>query len=94
MVVHSRSHLRLCLTYELNSLYAMAKKTKYSPVLSMLTHWQSLVFAQIPIDITSLLTCIATYVGVLTNAQLAYLPMMEEYQTVIGVEHFVLGHMM
>ncbi|KAG2579232.1 hypothetical protein PVAP13_6NG245709, partial [Panicum virgatum] len=94
MVVHSRSDLRLCFSYELQCLYALAKKIKYSPVLSMLTHWQNMITAKTPIDITSLVTRVATYVGALNNAQLTYLPMTEEYQTVIGLEHFIQGHML
>jgi hypothetical protein len=47
-----------------------------------------------PIDITSLVTRIARYVGVLENAQVTYLPMIDEYRTFIGLDHFVHAHMM
>ena len=47
-----------------------------------------------PIDITSLLTRIARYVGVLENVQVTYLPSTEEYQTIVGLDYFVHAHMM
>ena len=47
-----------------------------------------------PIDITSLVTRIARYVSVLENAQVTYLPTMDEYRTFIGLDHFVHAHMM
>ena len=47
-----------------------------------------------PIDITSLVTRIAWYVGVLENAQVTYLPATDEYRTFIGLDHFVHAHMM
>ena len=47
-----------------------------------------------PIDITSLVTRIAWYVGVLENAQFKYLPAMDEYRIFIGLDHFIHAHMM
>jgi len=47
-----------------------------------------------PIEITSRVTRIAQYVGVLENAQVAYLPAMDEYRTFISLDHFVHAHMM
>jgi len=47
-----------------------------------------------PIEITSRVTRIAQYVGVLENAQVTYLPAMDEYRTFIGLDHFVHAHMM
>ena len=47
-----------------------------------------------PIDITSLVTCIARFVGVLEKAQVTYLPATDEYRTFIGLDHFVHAHMM
>ena len=60
-------------------LYAMAKKICYSPVMDMVAHWQKMITCKSPIDITSLVTHIAQYVGVLENAQVTYLPMTDEY---------------
>ncbi|RLM73757.1 hypothetical protein C2845_PM15G04600 [Panicum miliaceum] len=94
MVVHPRSNLRLCSLSELQYLFAMAKKIKLSPVMSMLAHWQKMIAGRSPIDITTLITRIATHVKVLDNAQVTYLPWEDEYQLKVGVDHFVQGHMM
>jgi hypothetical protein len=75
MVVHPHSDLRLCSLLELQCLFAMAKKIKFSPVMSMLAHWQKMVVVRAPIYITSLVTRIATHVGALDNAQVTYLPL-------------------
>ncbi|RLN27974.1 hypothetical protein C2845_PM05G21730 [Panicum miliaceum] len=94
MVVHPRSDLRLCSLPELQYLFAMAKKIKLSPVMSMLAHWQKMIAGRSPIDITTLVTRIATHVKELDNAQVTYLPWGEEYQLRVGIEHFVQGYMM
>ena len=39
MVVHPHTDLRLCSLPELQCLYAMANKFRFSPVRSMLAHW-------------------------------------------------------
>jgi hypothetical protein len=52
----------------------MEKKIRYSPVMGMVAHWQKMITCKSPIDITSLVTHIAWYVGVLENAQVTYLP--------------------
>jgi hypothetical protein len=72
----------------------MAKKIKFSPIMSMLAHWQKMIAGKSSIDITSLVTRIATHIGALHNAQVTYLPLMEVYQYRVGLEHFVQGHMM
>ena len=79
MVVFSRSDLKLCSSSELMCLYAMEKKIRYSPVMGMVAYWQKMITCKSPIDITSLVTRIARYVGVLENAQVTYLPTMDEY---------------
>jgi len=94
MVVFCRADFRLCSSSEIMCLYAMAKKIRYSPVMGMVAHWQKMITCKSPIDITSLVTCIARYVGVLENAQVTYLPAMDEYRTFIGLDHFVHAHMM
>ncbi|RLN04650.1 hypothetical protein C2845_PM13G08660 [Panicum miliaceum] len=94
MVVHPRSDLRLCSFPELQYLFAMAKRIKLSPVMSMLSHWQKMIADRSPIDITMLVTRIAAHVKALDNAQVTYLPWEEDYQLKVGVEHFVQGHMM
>ena len=86
MVVFSRADLRLCSSSELMCLFAMAKKIRYSPVMGMVAHWQKMITCKSPIDITSLVTCIARFVGVLENAQVTYLPKTDEYRTFIGLD--------
>jgi hypothetical protein len=75
-------------------LFAMAKKICYSPVMGMIAHWQKMITSKSPIDITSLVTRIARYVAILKNAQVTYLPATDEYQTFIGLDHFVHAHML
>ncbi|RLN22917.1 hypothetical protein C2845_PM07G12380 [Panicum miliaceum] len=60
----------------------------------MLAHWQKIIASRSPIDITTLVMRIATYVKALDNAQVTSLPWVEEYQLKLGVEHFVQGHML
>jgi hypothetical protein len=76
------------------SLFARAKKIKFSPIMSMLPHWQKMIAGTGPIDITSLVTRIVAHVGALDNAQVTYLPLMETFQYRVGLENFVQGHMM
>jgi len=47
-----------------------------------------------PIHMTSLVTRIARYVGVMDNAEVTFMPETEAFRYVVGLEHFVLGHMM
>ncbi|RLM69115.1 hypothetical protein C2845_PM17G04510 [Panicum miliaceum] len=47
----------------------MAKKIKLSPIMSMIAHWQKMIASKSPIDITTLVTRIATHVKALDNAQ-------------------------
>ena len=53
-----------------------------------------MITSKSPIDITSLVTRIARYVSVLENAQVTYRPAIDEYRTLIGLDHFVHAHMM
>ena len=62
--------------------------------MSMVSHWQKMIMNKSLIDITSLVSRIARHVGVLENAQVTYLPSTEEYQTIIGLDHFIHAHMM
>ena len=47
-----------------------------------------------PIDMTSLVTRIARYVGVMDNAEVIFMPETEAFRYEVGLEHFVQGHMM
>jgi hypothetical protein len=94
MVVHPCSDLCLCSSLELQCLFAIASKVSYSPVMSMLAHWQKMITGKNPIDITSLVMHIAAHVGALENVKVTYLPSTEVYQLQVGLEHFVQGHLM
>jgi len=94
MVVHSRTDLRLCSLPELQCLYAMANKIRFSPVRSMLAHWQKMITAKGPIDITPLVTRVARYVKAMEGAEVTFFPESEAYRYEVSLEHFVQGHMM
>ena len=89
MVVHSCADLRLCSLPELQCLHAMANKICFSPIRSMLAHWQKMISGKSPINMTSLVTRIARYVGVMENAEVTFLPETEAYIYKVGLEHFV-----
>ena len=81
MVVHSRTDLCLCSLPELQCLYAMANKICFSPVRSMLAHWQKMITAK-------------RYVKAMEGAEVTFLPKTEACKYEVGLEHFVQGHMM
>ena len=60
----------------------------------MLAHLQKMITAKGPIDITPLVTRVARYVKVMEGAEVTFLPEMEAYKYVVGLELFVQGHMM
>jgi hypothetical protein len=72
----------------------MANKIRFSPVRSMLAHWQKMITGKSPIDITPLVTRVVRYVKVMDGAEVTFLPEMEAYRYEVGLEHFVQGHMM
>ena len=72
----------------------MAKQIRCSLVRSMLANWQKMISGKSPIDMTSLVTRIARYVGVMENAEVTFLPETEAFRYEVGLEHFVQGHMM
>jgi len=94
MVVHSRTDLRLCSLPELQCLYAMANKIRFSPIRSMLAHWQKMITAKGPIDITPLVTRVARYVKAMEGAEVTFFSEMEAYRYEVSLEHFVQGHIM
>ena len=74
IVVLPRNDTR-CVTIEnLKILYAMWRKQKYALVTAMLYHWMKLAWDENSISITSFVTRIASELGVLANAQVAFLP--------------------
>lgn len=94
MVIHPSHDLRLCNVPELQYLFAMVKKIKLSPVMSMVNHWIKMIKQQGPIEFCSLITRIAIHVGALDGATLMYLPDTQDTWPVIGSEHFIHAHML
>ena len=47
-----------------------------------------------PIDMTSLVTRIARYIGVMDNVEVTFMPETKAFRYEVGLEHFVQGHMM
>ena len=78
MVVFSQASLRLC-NLEAHVSVCYDKEDSLLTCMGMVEHWQKMITCKSPIDITSLVTHIAQYVGVLENAQVTYLPMTDEY---------------
>jgi len=72
----------------------MAKQICCSPVRIMLAHWQKMISGKSPIDMTSLVTRIERYIGVMENAEVTFMPETEAFRYEVGLEHFVQGHMM
>ena len=72
----------------------MANKIRFSPVRSMLAHWQKMITAKGPIDKTPLVTRVARYVKAMDGAEVTFLTETEAYRYEVGLEHFVQGHMM
>ena len=92
MARHGRApsaDLRLCSLLELQYLYTMAKQIRCSPVRTMLAHWQKMISGKSPIDMTSLVTRIARYIGVMDNAEVTFMPEIEAFRYEVGLEHFV-----
>ena len=92
--MHPRADLHLYSLSELQYLYVMANKIRFSPVRSMIAHWQKMISGKSTIDMTSLVTRIARYVKVMDGGEVTFLPEMEAYRFEVGLEHFVQGHMM
>ena len=59
----------------------------------MLALWQKMISGKSPIDMTSLITRIVRYIGVMGNAEVTFLPETEAFGYEVGLEHFVQGHM-
>ena len=67
----------------------MANMIHISPVGSMLSHWQKMISSKNLNDMTSLVTRIARYVGVLDNAEVIFMPETEAFRYEVGLDHFV-----
>jgi hypothetical protein len=71
---------------ELQCLFAIINKIKLAPIISMVEHWRTMATRTGKIEITSLVTRIATYLGMLVGAQVTYFDTPRE---TFDEEHFV-----
>ena len=76
-------------TKEVGRIHLLLPTLEYSTLVS-----SPVIPSLTPIDMTSLVTHIARYVGVMENAEVTFLPETEAYRYEVGLEHFVQGHMM
>ncbi|WVZ70531.1 hypothetical protein U9M48_019191 [Paspalum notatum var. saurae] len=74
MVVFPRDDTRCATIEDVRCLYAMWKKIKFAPTLSMIRHWQGLAQSGHIISITSFVTRIANGLRVLANAIVSFMP--------------------
>ncbi|XP_039787106.1 pre-mRNA-splicing factor cwc2-like [Panicum virgatum] len=58
----------------------MANKIRFSPVRSMLAHWQKMITGKSPIDKTPLVTHVARYVMAMEGTEVTFLPETEAYR--------------
>ena len=90
IVVLPRDDTRCVTIEDLKILYAMWRKQKYAPVTAMLYHWMKLVWDENSITTTSFVTRIASELGVLANAQVAFLP--PDTPNLVTESHFIREH--
>lgn len=90
MVVLPRDDTRCVTTDVLKILYAMWRRQKYALVTAILQHWMKLARDENSITITSFVTRIASSLGVLANAQVAFLP--TDTPNLVTDTHFIQAH--
>ena len=92
MTMFSRQDIRVVHNDKMKILYAMIKKIKIAPVKEIFHHWLELLkIFSTSISCTSLVTCIATGVGVMENQEVEYI----STPCLIIDEHYLLqGHHM
>ena len=66
----------------------------FHPSGACLLNWQKMISGRSPIDITPLVTRMARYVKAMDGTKVTFLPEKEAYRYMVGLEHFVQGHMM
>ena len=91
MTIHPRSDTRTVKKEEMLYLYAILKRVKLSPVKSLFEHWRTAAVHVGSVEMTSLVTRIATRMIGIRGARIAYI---REPRLEIGVDHFVQGHML
>jgi hypothetical protein len=90
-MIAPRVELRTIRVDELQCLFAIIHKIKPAPVISMVEHWQTMSTRMGKIEITSLVTQIATYLGALEGAQVTYL---ETPCETFDEDHFLQPHLL
>jgi hypothetical protein len=90
-IIAPRVEFRMVRVDELHCLFAIINKIKLAPVVSMVEHWRTMVTRTGKIEITSLVTQIATYLGALVGAQVTYL---DTRRKTFDKEHFVHAHLL
>ena len=63
----------------------MENKIRFSPIRSMLAHWQKMILCKSPINITSLVTRVARYVKAMDGTEVTFLPETEVYRYEVGL---------
>ena len=87
MTLFSRQDIRVVHNDEMKILYAMIKKIKIAPIKEILKHWQEFLKTfSTSISCTTLVTRIATGVGVMEDRDVAYISTL----CIIIDEHYLL----
>jgi hypothetical protein len=90
-MIAPRVEFRTVRVDELQCLFAIINKIKLAPVVSMVEHWRTMATRTGKIEITSLVTRIATYLRALAGDQVTYLDTPSE---TFNEEHFVQAHLL
>jgi hypothetical protein len=68
-MIAPRVEFRTIRVDEMQCLFAIIHKIKLAPVISMVKHWHTMATMTGKVEITSLVTRIATYIGALVGPQ-------------------------
>jgi hypothetical protein len=90
-MIAPRVEFRTVRVDELQCLFAIINKIKLAPVISMVEHWRTMATRTGNIEITSMVTRISMYLGVLAGAQVTYLDTPRE---TFNEKHFVQVHLL
>jgi hypothetical protein len=88
-MISPRVEFRTVRVDELQCLFAIVHKIKLAPVVTMVEHWCTMTSRTGKIEITSLVTWIATYLRALEGAQVTFLKTPHE---TFDEDHFVQAH--
>jgi hypothetical protein len=90
-MISPRVEFRIVRVDELQCLFAIINNIKLAPIVSMTEHWRTMATRTGKIEITFLVTRIATYIGVLVGAYVTYLDTPRE---TFDEEHFVQANLL